>query len=88
MEKDVIEFDGVVVGVLPDMNFKVDLDNNAVVRGYLAGSMKRNKIRVLLGDRVRMEFSIYDMTKGRVTRRLAPIDKTLPRRENESPSVS
>jgi len=50
--------------------FRVKLDNiDALVLGHLSGRMRKNNIKVLLGDRVEMEFSPYDLTKGRITRR-------------------
>jgi translation initiation factor IF-1 len=56
--------------VLPAAMFRVKLDNlNNVILAHLSGRMRKNNIKVLLGDRVEMEFSPYDLTKGRITRR-------------------
>jgi translation initiation factor IF-1 len=61
-----IEVEGVVVEALPNTMFKVMLDNNHEVLAYLAGRMKKYYIKVLLGDRVRVELSPYDPTRGRI----------------------
>ena len=62
--------EGRVKEVLPATMFRVKLDNiDALVLGHLSGRMRKNNIKVLLGDRVEMEFSPYDLTKGRITRR-------------------
>ena len=62
--------EGRVEEVLPATMFRVKLDNiDTLVLGHLSGRMRKNNIKVLLGDRVEMEFSPYDLTKGRITRR-------------------
>ena len=62
--------EGRVEEVLPAAMFRVKLDNiNNLVLAHLSGRMRKNNIKVLLGDRVEMEFSPYDLTKGRITRR-------------------
>ena len=62
--------EGRVEEVLPAAMFRVKIDNiNNVVLAHLSGRMRKNNIKVLLGDRVEMEFSPYDLTKGRITRR-------------------
>lgn len=66
-KEEPIEAEGVVVEKLPNRQFRVDLDNGNRVLGFLSGKMKMNKIDVLPGDRVRMEFSPYDLSKGRIT---------------------
>lgn len=69
-KEDIINMEGRVEEVLPATMFRVKLDNiNTVVLGHLSGRMRKNNIKVLLGDRVEMEFSPYDLTKGRITRR-------------------
>lgn len=69
-KEDIINMEGRVEEVLPATMFRVKLDNiDAVVLGHLSGRMRKNNIKVLLGDRVEMEFSPYDLTKGRITRR-------------------
>lgn len=69
-KEDIINMEGKVEEVLPSTMFRVKLDNlNTVVLAHLSGRMRKNNIKVLLGDRVEMEFSPYDLTKGRITRR-------------------
>lgn len=69
-KEDIINMEGKVEEVLPATMFRVKLDNlNTVVLAHLSGRMRKNNIKVLLGDRVEMEFSPYDLTKGRITRR-------------------
>jgi translation initiation factor IF-1 len=67
--KDKIELEGTVVDCLPATQFKVELDNGHEVLAYLSGKMRRYYIRVLLGDRVLVELSPYDLTRGRITYR-------------------
>lgn len=61
---------GVVIDVLPNATFKVVLENKSVLLAYVSGRMRQNEIRILDGDSVEMELSPYDMTKGRIVRRL------------------
>ncbi len=70
-KEDVISIEGEVVELLPNAMFKVRLDsNNSIINAYTSGRMRQNKIQVLLGDRVIIELSPYDLSKGRVSRRL------------------
>ncbi|PJF44535.1 MAG: translation initiation factor IF-1 [Phototrophicales bacterium] len=62
--------EGTVVEALPDTQFTVELDNGHRVLAYLSGRMRKNYIRILLGDRVRVELSEYDLNRGRITYRL------------------
>ena len=64
-----VEFEGVITEALPSLMFRVELDNGHTVLGHLAGKMRRYRIRVLPGDRVRVEVSPYDLTRGRITYR-------------------
>lgn len=66
-KEEFLEFEGTVVDVLPEGRFRVKLDNDHEVLAYTAGRMKRNKIRTLLGDRVTVEMTAYDLDKGRIT---------------------
>lgn len=66
-KEDLIEMEGVVAEVLPDTRYRVTLSNGVEVSAYAAGKMKKNRIRVLPGDRVTMELSPYDLTKGRIS---------------------
>jgi translation initiation factor IF-1 len=62
-----IEMSGKVTEVLPDTRFRVTLDNGHELIAYSAGRMKKNHIRILAGDKVSLEMSPYDLTKGRIT---------------------
>lgn len=64
---DVIEAEGRVVEVMPNATFKVKLPNGHIVTAYLSGKLRMNYIRILEGDRVTIEMSPYDLTKGRIT---------------------
>lgn len=64
---DAIEFEGVVVDVLPNTVFKVKLSNGHIVTAHLSGKLRMNSIRILNGDKVTVEVSIYDLSKGRIT---------------------
>ncbi len=69
MAKDAIEIEGTVREVLPNTNFRVELENGHEVLAYLSGKMRQHYIRVLEGDRVKVELSPYDLSRGRVTYR-------------------
>ena len=64
---DVIEFEGVVEEALPNATFKVRLPNGHVVTAHISGKLRMNYIRILPGDRVTVEVSVYDLDKGRIT---------------------
>ncbi|MDX1413824.1 MAG: translation initiation factor IF-1 [Candidatus Promineifilaceae bacterium] len=66
---DKIEIEGTVVELLPNTQFKVELDNGHQVLAYLSGRMRKYYIRILLGDRVRVEMTPYDLNRGRITYR-------------------
>jgi len=66
-KEDNIEVTGVVLEKFPSGLFSVQLEHDRVVLAHLAGRLRRNRIRVLAGDRVTMELSPYDLTKGRIT---------------------
>ncbi len=63
---DMLEIDGVVTECLPSTKFKVKLENGHTIIAYMSGKMAKNMIRILLGDKVRIEMSPYDLTKGRI----------------------
>jgi translation initiation factor IF-1 len=65
-KEEMLEFEGVVVEVLPDARCRVKLDNGHEVVAYTSGRMKKNRIRILAGDRVTVEMTPYDLTKGRI----------------------
>lgn len=64
-----IEFEGEVIESLPNTMFKVKLDNGHIVNAHISGRMRKNYIRILTGDRVTIEMTPYDLTKGRITYR-------------------
>ncbi|MDH7493844.1 MAG: translation initiation factor IF-1 [Candidatus Saccharicenans sp.] len=66
---DVFEIEGVVLETLPNAMFKVELANKHVILAHISGRMRKNFIRILPGDRVLVEISPYDLTKGRITYR-------------------
>ena len=66
---DIIEAMGVVLELLPSATFKVELDNGHVMTAHLSGKMRMNFIKILVGDKVSVEISPYDLTKGRITYR-------------------
>jgi len=66
---DVIEFEGKVIDLIPGGKFKVELDNGHVVTAHVSGKIKMNYIKILVGDRVTVELSPYDLTQGRITYR-------------------
>jgi translation initiation factor IF-1 len=66
-KEDVLEFAGTVTEILPNAMFRVKLDNNHEVLAHTSGKMRKNRIRVLAGDRVNVEMTPYDLTKGRIT---------------------
>lgn len=68
-KEDVIEFEGIVSEVLPDSRFRVDLDAGHTIMAYAAGRMKKNRIRIVAGDRVTVEMTPYDLEKGRINYR-------------------
>ena len=66
-KEDVIEIEGIVVEKLPNAMFKVELENGHQVLANISGKLRKNFIRILPGDKVTMEMSPYDLTKGRIT---------------------
>jgi translation initiation factor IF-1 len=67
--EDKIQVEGLVIEALPGTQFRVRLDNGHEVLAYLSGKMRKYYIRILLGDRVKVEMSPYDLTRGRITYR-------------------
>ena len=65
-KEDLIEFNGVVSELLPNAMFRVKLDNDHTILAHTSGKMRKNRIRVLAGDRVTVEMTPYDLTKGRI----------------------
>ena len=67
---DAIEAEGTILESLPNVMFKVRLDNGHEVLGHISGKMRKNYVRIMPGDRVRIELSPYDLERGRITWRL------------------
>jgi translation initiation factor IF-1 len=68
-KEDYISMEGVVQEVLPNAMFRVKLENEHVVLGHISGKMRQNRIQILLGDRVKVEMSPYDLNKARIVYR-------------------
>jgi len=66
-KEDVIELEGTVLEALPNANFRVQLENGHVILAHISGKLRMNYIRILPGDRVTVEMSTYDLTRGRIT---------------------
>lgn len=66
-KEDVIELDGEVVDTLPNTTFRVKLENGHIVMAHISGKMRKNYIRILTGDKVKVEMTPYDLSKGRIT---------------------
>lgn len=65
-----VNMQGEVIDVQRNATFQVKLDSGHTIMGYVSGKMRKNEIRILMGDRVELELSPYDLSKGRITRRL------------------
>jgi translation initiation factor IF-1 len=65
-KEDQIEMEGTIVETLPNTMFRVELDNGHVVTAHISGKMRKNYIRILTGDRVTIEMTPYDLSKGRI----------------------
>jgi len=68
-KEETIKLNGKVIDVLPNAVFRVTLESGPMVTGYISGKMRQHDIKILLGDSVEIEFSPYDLSKGRITRR-------------------
>ena len=66
-KEDVIEVEGTVVDTLPNTNFKVELENGHQILAHISGKLRMNYIKILPGDKVRVELSPYDLSRGRIT---------------------
>ena len=69
-KQETIEIEGSIIEVLPNQTFKVELDNGHLVNCYTGGRMRKFRIRLVTGDRVRLEMTPYDLDKGRITYRI------------------
>ena len=70
MDKEKIVLEGQVVEALPNATFRVELENGQAILAHVSGKIRLNYIKILAGDKVQVEMSPYDLTKGRITRRL------------------
>jgi len=68
--EDHIEMEGKVLETLPNTMFRVELDNGHIITAHISGRMRKNYIRILTGDRVKVEMTPYDLSKGRITYRM------------------
>jgi translation initiation factor IF-1 len=66
VKEEHIEMDGTVIDTLPNTMFRVQLENGHIVTAHISGRMRKNYIRILTGDKVRVELTPYDLTKGRI----------------------
>ncbi len=66
-KEEQIEMQGMVIDTLPNTTFRVELENGHVVTAHISGKMRKNYIRILTGDKVNVELTPYDLTKGRIT---------------------
>ena len=79
-KEEVLQMNGVVAEVLPDSRYRVTLDNGHSLVAYSAGKMRKHRIRIIAGDKVALEISTYDLSKGRITfRQLETRSVTAPR---------
>lgn len=69
-KEDYIEMEGKVIETLPNTMFRVELENGHVITAHISGKMRKNYIRILTGDKVKVEISPYDLTKGRIAFRV------------------
>ena len=70
MSKDVIEIEGTIIESMPNAMFRVKLENDHEILAHISGKIRKNFIRILHGDRVKVEMTPYDLTRGRITFRL------------------
>ena len=70
MDKEKLVFDGIVLEALPNATFRVELSNGQEILAHVSGKIRMNYIKILTGDKVQVEMSPYDLTKGRITRRM------------------
>ena len=88
-KEEAIEMEGVVIETLPNTNFKVKLDNGHVVNAHISGRMRKHYIRILMGDRVTVQLTPYDLSKGRIVfRNRDGKENTSSKKESEDSSSS
>ena len=69
-KEEVLEYEGKVIELLPQANFKILLDNGHEIKAVISGKLRKNRIRILTGDRVKVSISPYDLSRGRVIYRI------------------
>ena len=69
-KEEVLEYEGKVIELLPQANFKILLDNGHEIKAVISGKLRKNRIRILTGDRVKVSISPYDLSRARVTYRI------------------
>ncbi len=74
-KEDSIELEGTVIETYPNATFKIKLENGHVILGFISGKIRMNYVKILAGDRVKVELSPYDLTKGRITYRYSGKNK-------------
>ena len=84
-KEDQIEMDGEVVDTLPNTMFRVKLENGHIVTAHISGKMRKNYIRILTGDQVKVELTPYDLSKGRITYRARYASEGLTPRSCSTP---
>ena len=80
MAKDVIELEGTIIESMPNAMFKVKLENEHEILAHISGKIRKNFIRILPGDRVKVEMTPYDLSKGRITFRICDKCKCIKRK--------
>ncbi|MGB3493513.1 MAG: translation initiation factor IF-1 [Elainellaceae cyanobacterium] len=78
MKHDLIEMEGMVTQSLPNAMFTIQLDNKFEILGHVSGRLRKNYIKILVGDRVKVEVTPYDLNRGRITYRM-PVQKSVIR---------
>ena len=68
-KEDVLSYNGKITEILPGQMYRIELENGHKLIGYASGKIKKNKIKILVGDRIEVEISPYDLSKGRITYR-------------------
>ena len=84
MAKESIEFEGIIKESLPNAMFRVELDNGHLVLAHISGKIRKNFIKILPGDRVKVELTPYDLNRGRITFRVQEKRGAIAREENET----
>ena len=84
MSKDVLEFEGKILESMPNAMFRVELDNGHEILAHISGKIRKNFIRILPGDKVKVEMTPYDLSRGRITYRLKQKPRRFPMKVRSS----